>query len=120
MRNLGMIAIGLLAACGNSDPGAGLDKGPGLDGFNPPAVPAGYTRLTMPVVPDIQPGVDAIWCQWVAPPSDQDMDIVDVIGSQSAGGHHLVLYATSAMSPIGTSRPCSDADVVSLDVSGSF
>lgn len=120
MRNLGIVAIGLLAACGNSDPGAGTDKGPFVDGFEPPALQAGYTRLVMPIIPDIPPGTDKMWCQWVSPPSDGDMDIVNVVGNQSQGGHHIVLYATSTIAPVGMSRPCNDADLVSLRFLGAI
>jgi hypothetical protein len=49
-------------------------------------------------------------CQWIAPPADTDIDVIDVTGQQSFGGHHVVLYATTDVENVGTVRPCSERD----------
>jgi Copper type II ascorbate-dependent monooxygenase, C-terminal domain len=59
---------------------------------------------------DIQPGANVSHCQYVQAPLDRDVDVLDVQGHQSAGGHHAVAYATTTKVPVGTSRECLDAD----------
>lgn len=76
--------------------------------FPPP--PPGYTRIVAPVIKKVQPGKDAIYCQYVQAPSDRDLDILDIVGWQSEGGHHAVAYSSTAKVPVGTSRECNDED----------
>jgi hypothetical protein len=97
-----------LAACGTPT------KSEFIDGFAPAALQPGYVRFVTPVIPQIDSGADVMWCQWVAGPSDKDQEVVDVTGEQSKYGHHVVLYATKSAPPVGTSRPCNDADMLSL------
>jgi hypothetical protein len=52
-------------------------------------------------------------CQYVIPAFDRDMDILAVEGYQSTYGHHSIAYATTADLPIGTTRPCQEADLMS-------
>ena len=102
-----------LVACGGTGEGAGFDLPPGDTGgpkaFNPGEVAPGYTRFT-PEPVELSPGEEGIWCQWVAGPSEEDQDVVDIAGTQSAIGHHAVLYSTTSHEPVGTTRPCEDAD----------
>lgn len=117
-------SIFLLAACGASDD----DAGPSSQGIDPgtknssgshydygakfePAAPAeGYTRLTAPVLKDIPPGADITYCQYVMAPVDHDIDILDVTGVQSAGGHHTVAFATTK-DLVGKSEECIDGEM---------
>ena len=88
-------------------------------GFDPPAAPAGYTRYVAPAYVGLKPGEDAYLCQWVANAVDGELDIVDVTGHQSMTGHHATLYATTDTSqPVGTSRPCTNADMLTVEFLG--
>jgi hypothetical protein len=78
--------------------------------FEPPAVQDGYTRITAPVMTNLEPGADITACQYVQAALDHDIDVLDVTGYQSLGGHHSVAYATTMDVPLGTSRPCNDDD----------
>lgn len=93
-----------LTACG---PSAQASQGTteGLI-FSPPPPKAGFTRLVSPVIPDIEPGGDVTFCQYVMAPLDHDVDILEVGGYESAYGHHAVAYGTTAGKPVGTSGPC--------------
>jgi len=109
----------LLAACGSSGDGeAGKgdgekeSEGSSYDYGEPfePAPPAeGYTRIVAPTITDIPPGGDVTYCQYVMAPMDRDMDILDVTGEQSAGGHHTVAYVTTA-TEYGASAECTDEE----------
>jgi hypothetical protein len=105
-----------LAAC-SSSPADQLIQPPGAGGtagdFDPPAAPAGYTRITSPVVTGIQPGQDLTVCQYIQAPLDRDIDILDAQGYQSASGHHAVAFASAANVPVGTSGPCGEQDSLS-------
>jgi len=90
-----------------------------VKGFSPGAQPGGYTRFVSPTVKDLTPGADAEWCQYLATPSDKPRDIVDLIGYQSATGHHAVLYATTDVSyPVGESHPCTEDDMLHISFLG--
>jgi hypothetical protein len=54
----------------------------------------------------------------VASPFDHDVDVVDVEGTQSGGGHHAVLYSLQQAQPIGTQRVWKDADIASAHFLG--
>src|SRR5213595_503471 len=81
-----LLALGSLAACGTTD-------GP----------PAGYVRFEPPKIM-VPPGASGQWIQYVSLPVDQDMDVTDLVGTQSPGGHHVILYATPTSHPVGTTR----------------
>jgi hypothetical protein len=106
-----LIGLALLGGCADS----GL---PLIDGFAPPTEADGYTRFVMPQVTQLQPGDDLMFCQWVAPPSETERQIVDTQGYQSTGGHHIALYATSQSEPIGTSRICTIRDMLTVNFVG--
>jgi hypothetical protein len=109
MRHYSFVLL-VLAGCSAKPP-----AGPQLvNGFNPPPVAAGYTRYVLPAVPQVQAGTDIIVCQWLAPPADTDIDIIDVTGQQTRGGHHVVLYATMDAEDVGTTRPCVEKDTTKL------
>jgi hypothetical protein len=99
-------------ACGSEDA-----SGPTTSGatFNPPAALEGYTRLVSPSVPNVGPGGDVTYCQYVMPPFDHDVDILDVRGYQSKAGHHAVAfsYADDGKLAIGDSVPCMGTEVTS-------
>lgn len=111
MKRLLVLATFCLVACGGA--GGESESLPDDEGFSPPGVEPGYTRF-QPAPIEVQPGEEGIWCQWVAGPSEADQDVVDVTGAQSEIGHHAVLYATTLHEPVGTTRPCADADQLQL------
>jgi hypothetical protein len=89
-----------LAACGSGDGTVSTTSGqqtmspttnPGAP--TAPVVAQGYTRLVAQTVHNIMPGGDETHCQYAMAPVDQDMDIVDVTGSQSKFGHHAVAFS---------------------------
>jgi hypothetical protein len=102
-----LVALTLgLAACGNADGGPGKTE-PGEES----KPPEGYTRFAPPSI-DMAPGEEGTYCQFVALPAEADMDILDITGEQGFPGHHAVLFATSANEPVGTTRACTDQDLV--------
>lgn len=123
MTKSGLIAFLLLlpAACSSkSEPvGAPSDKGPygGNTEFDPGPVPAGFQRFEMPVV-TVQPGEDKMFCQWVAPPSGPAQNVLEVTGLQGLAGHHATVYANSKIEEVGTTRECSDDDMVTVTFLG--
>src|SRR5436309_1645428 len=74
--------------------------------------PDGYLRLRTPTVA-VQPGASDLWAQWVTAPMDRDMDVADLTGTQSAGGHHALLYSMTDIEPVGFTRPWKDSDLLS-------
>jgi hypothetical protein len=125
MMKLACFALLVLVSCSSSskapdttkppDPTPQQDQPPSpyIDGFNPPPVQDGFTRYVLPPIRGIQPGTDRMWCQYIdSPATDQEYDIVSVTGAQSKGGHHAVLYATTAPSAVGTTADCKDAEMI--------
>lgn len=112
-RWLGLCLI--VGACGTEDPNHWVPN------FNPPASPSGYTRFVSPTIKGIQPGADIEYCSWIADPSTVDRDVMDVVGSQSATGHHAVLYATNATNfHVGESHECTVADMLHISFVGAI
>jgi len=116
-------AIVAAAGCTKADMTAGDDDdGSGSEqlvaGFNPPPVPAGYKRYITPAVHTLQPGQDLILCQWIDAASVDEIDIADLKGYQTVTGHHVVLYSSAEVEPVGTSRECTAADMVSVQYLG--
>jgi hypothetical protein len=103
-----------LTACGSSDD----DTSPGgkavwvtprtPEDFPPP--PEGYTRLEAPVIKALPAGGEAMECQYIRVPFERDLDVLDVRGYQTLGGHHAVVFASLNNEPVGTARECTDAD----------
>jgi len=92
-----------------------------IAGFDPPATADGFTRYVTPAVEDIAPGANVEYCQWVAPAADEDQDVLDFSGMQSATGHHATLYATSETNfPVGESHICTNADMLSISFVGAI
>jgi hypothetical protein len=119
-RSLSPLVLPLLlaaSACGSTD-----NEGPRTDptgveseqepttGFDPPPPPDGYTRIVAPVMTGLEPGSDVSHCQYVTAPSDHDIDILDLRGYQSEGGHHSVAYSTTMTAPVGQSLVCDEGD----------
>jgi hypothetical protein len=101
---------------------SGADAAPGvyIQGFNPPPVAAGYTRFITPVIDNITPGFDELYCQWLTAPSASDQDVLDLTGLQSKYGHHIALYAETEVQPIGTSRVCTTGDMLGITFLGAI
>ena len=111
---IGVLAIG----CGTSNQDPGPDY---VAGFDPGPVPDGYTRFLTPIVPNLAPGANIEYCQWVAAASDSTQDVLDLVGKQSLTGHHAILYATTNTSfPVGESHECTVADMIPLSFVGAI
>lgn len=110
----GFPAVALVALAAAASTACGGEKstsGGSGSGFNPPPPAEGFTRITIPVISDIGPGDDIMYCQYVLAPTDRDLDILTVGGYQSAYGHHIVAFASTATDvPLGTSRLCQGED----------
>jgi hypothetical protein len=114
MRDVSLIVplAFLVAACGSSESGKASKTSPApaksAGGFNPPALQEGYTRLQAKTVTDIAPGADVTHCQYAMAPLDRDVDILDVEGAQSVGGHHEVAfsYTPQASDTVGAELKC--------------
>jgi hypothetical protein len=100
-----VVAGGLVLGCG--DAAVDAPAPPGASG--PPALLEGYQRYTTAAV-EVAPGADLLLAQWVAAPLDRELDVLDIVGTQSATGHHALMYATSLEEPVGTTRTWEDAD----------
>jgi hypothetical protein len=113
MRRL--VSLVLVCGCSGSAPS------PWIDGFNPPELQAGYTRMVPPIIKNIVPGSDIEYCQWALAPSDKDRDILDLIGSQSHPGHHGILYATTDTSyAVGETHVCTEDDMLHISFLGAI
>jgi hypothetical protein len=101
----------LLAGCGSDGAGdAAHEAYPGADLGMPP-VAAGYVRYVSEPI-SVGPGEDVIWNEWITPPQDQDMDVIDVLGRQSRGGHHALLVSTTDVQALGFSREWRETDML--------
>lgn len=89
-----------------------------VDGIALPPLQAGYTRFVAPSVMDLKPGDDVTYCQWLTEPADADRMVADMNGYQSTGGHHFTLYASTVKEKVGTSRPCTQEDMLSVSFLG--
>lgn len=96
------------------------DSSPFLDGWKPTPAAAGYTRYVLPPVTDIQPGDNILKCQWIQEPLDHDTYVTFITGQQTAGGHHIVLYANKKSEPVGTTRDCTTDDMLNIGFVGAF
>lgn len=114
MRRI-VVGLCLLVGCSSAPTSAPLVKG-----FAPPPAPAGYKRYVAPAVVNVMPGDDLNTCQWLAPASDVDQLIVDTRGYQSIGGHHFTLYATKVQEAVGTSRICTQDDMLNISFLGAI
>jgi hypothetical protein len=112
MRNF--FALCVMAGCTAEQPANHWVKD-----FNPGTLEAGYQRFVSPIIKDIKPGADAEWCQYLQGPSDKPIDIIDLVGYQSATGHHAVMYATTDNSyPVGESHLCTEDDMLHISFLG--
>jgi hypothetical protein len=114
--SVGVLGLSACGSSGDSKPEPAEQGYPGGKAFDPPAVQDGFTRIEAPVVSGIEPGADISYCQFVMAPVDRDMDILDMTGFQSLGGHHSLAYTNTRDVPVGTSRVCTDDD----DMQGGF
>jgi hypothetical protein len=106
-----MLGLLVVSACTSS-------KDPYIHGFAPPAEAKGYTRFITPTITDLNPGDDQMFCQWLEVAHDSDRQIVDTLGYQSVGGHHVALYTTTGIEAVGTSRICTAADMLHVSFVG--
>src|SRR5262245_30275229 len=74
------------------------------------AAPSNATFHFTPPPITLQPGESGVWAQWLTGPRTEDQDVVSLVGMQSMGGHHALLFAMSEDQPVGTTRPWKDSD----------
>jgi hypothetical protein len=96
-----------IAGCGGS-PGVPDDTQPMGDG---------YVHYDVPEV-TVQPAQSAMWLQWIAAPFDHEQNLVDLVATQQQGGHHAILYSTSDIQPVGTTRLMTNADQLDIQFLG--
>ncbi len=99
------LLVAALMGCANEADDA---KG-GTKATDKPAAREGYRRFEARPTP-VAAGQTAMMVEWVASPTDRDLDVLDIVGWQSASGHHAVLYATTSSQPVGTVRDWQNAD----------
>jgi hypothetical protein len=120
MKKLALLSL-FLFGCGGSAMAPPQQNSQFVAGFNPPAVQPGYNRYIAPAVNGIPPGTDVEYCQWVAPAVDSDGDVTGMVGAQSKGGHHAVLYASTKTGyKVGESHICTEDDMVSFSFLGAI
>lgn len=113
----GLIAVNGCTKAQSDDDGNGSDSGQYVAGFDPPPAPAGYKRYVTAKL-TMQPGEDKMFCQWVDVATAQDQDIVDVQGYQTITGHHVIVYSSSEVNPVGENHECTTDDMVSVEFLG--
>jgi len=114
IRFLASCLIGGLLVGGCASKDAGEDPHEDYPGaaLGMPPVAAGYVRyVSQPVA--VPPGKDVMWNEWITAPQDEDMDVIDVSGVQSRGGHHALLVSTTDAQPVGFTRAWEDTDMLS-------
>lgn len=106
-------AVVLVAAswvgCGGQGtaPRAGTEDGP----------PPGYTRYQIAPV-TVMPGETLLKTDWVGLPFDHDVVITDVRGLQGPVGHHVFIYSTSELRPMGTRQDGFPTNITDLQLVG--
>ncbi|MSP62700.1 MAG: hypothetical protein EXR72_20700 [Myxococcales bacterium] len=105
-----------LAACGTgAPPGAVVDPRL-LPGFAPTPPALDGEQILLAPVRGLAPGSDSELCTWTDRVPERDLFIKRVKGFQTAGGHHVVIYATRVLQPPGTTRLCTDDDMVTFQL----
>jgi hypothetical protein len=100
------VCVVAVAGCGSEAP----ESSPTVAGSKPPLA-AGYQRFEVkPTM--VKAGETVMSVEWVAPPADRDLDVMDISGWQSKSGHHALLYATVDQQPVGTVRDWLNADQI--------
>jgi len=117
---IGGLFLGLpLGGCASTDSNEGISEEYAGAELGMPPVAAGYVRYVSDPL-TVPPGKDVMWNQWIAAPQDEDMDVIDVSGVQSRGGHHALLVSTTDVQAVGFSREWKDTDMLnSRTVAGS-
>lgn len=106
-KNLGLCTLLSLLSLGTA--ACGDAPAPDDPAESPDGPPAGYVRYRTPAI-TLQPGESGQRAQVVSAPFDADLDVADLIGTQTAGGHHALMYSSTRDEPVGTTRPWEDAD----------
>jgi hypothetical protein len=135
---IAIAALAVLHACASDDEAPGQEADSGVDAGDaasdettdamadaapddtdmelPPLEP-GFERFeTEPV--EVEPGSSDDWAQWVGGPLDQDYDVIAIKGTQWAGGHHALMYATTEEQEPGFTRLWADADQLTTRLMG--
>jgi hypothetical protein len=108
-----LLIFSLLAGCSQSAPKPSVEMLPELTAILEPKPANGY-QIIMPIVKDLQPGADNEVCTWTDIIPTNDVDLRAVQAFQTTGGHHVVLYTTTKVQPPGTTRTCTDDDMVTF------
>ncbi|MGH7438622.1 MAG: hypothetical protein ACRENE_23280 [Polyangiaceae bacterium] len=110
------LLLGGVACSGTPDRSSPGGAAPGASSHDAGA-PAGYVRYSASTV-TVAPGTSPQFFEWVAPPAATDADVVDIVGWQSKGGHHALLYATTDVQPVGTVKPWSNDELLQGHILG--
>lgn len=99
-------SIGLAFGCGSTPPAD-------VPTVDLPEVESPGFRVTTPPVA-LAPGSDSELCTWSDRIVDTDTFVASIQAWQSPAGHHAVIYTTSARQPPGTTRLCTDEDMLTF------
>jgi hypothetical protein len=113
------IAIGSGCGGGGGSGGPTSDPAPSTGGGGAPALavdpaPANGFQLMLDPVPPVPPAASLEYCTWTDKILDAPIAIKSTKVFQSKGGHHAVLYYTSVKQPAGTTRVCTEDDMLTL------
>jgi hypothetical protein len=124
MRAISLVSLASLVALGmgcssksssgtTSVPADGIERLPDLKPVDPSA--NGF-QLVMPIVRGIVPGASQEMCTWTDKVLDQDINVKSATGFQTKTGHHIVIYYTTKLQPVGLTRECKDEDMASFRI----
>jgi hypothetical protein len=82
---------------------------PSTSALQMPPLEPGFQRFIAPAVP-VPTGTTDDWLQWVAGPTDQDYDVIELKGAQSKGGHHALMLSIGEPNMPGTTRKYTERD----------
>ncbi len=101
----------LIAGCGGENgvlpPPVAVDPG---------APPTNGLQVVLPMQRGFAPGSSNEICTWTDQVINHDVAVRSIEGFQSAGGHHLILFATQKHQPAGTTRECIDQDMATFQL----
>jgi hypothetical protein len=108
-----LLILSLVAGCSSAPSTPSVEMLPEMQQILE-AKPANGYQIVMPIVKALQPGADNEICTWTDIVTDHDVDLRAVQAFQTTGGHHIVLYTTTKVQPPGTTRTCTDDDMVTF------
>ena len=107
-------ASAALFSCSNGNRGDA-----GSDGwtYTRPDAPPGAIVLETPEY-TVGAGQEILYCTYTATTLEQSFDTRELHSYQAPGGHHAILFYTSAHQPPGAPHPCTDEEMTTLRLVG--